>query len=408
MHESHSIAQPAPRTSRLWMVIILGSLAAFGPLSMDMYLPALPALAEELNATTSVTQLSLTACLLGLALGQLLAGPISDVRGRRLPLIVGVAVYAIVSLLCVFSPNIWVFIVLRFLQGLAGAAGIVISRASVRDMYSGVELTKFFALLMLVNGAAPILAPIVGAEVLEFTSWRGVFSLLSVLGVVMLLGVLLGMKETLPVQRRSRGGIRNTVATFGRLVKDSMFMGYALTQGFIMAAMFAYISGSPFVLQGLFGVSPRMYSLIFGLNGAGIIIAGQIAGRLAGRVNDRKLLGSGLAMSCGGGLLLLLAGLFQWGLYAVIPAFFLVVSSVGIISTTTTSLALQSQGQNAGTASAMLGMLSFVIGGAAAPLVGIGGDQTMMPLAMVMAALVLVAVVCFVVIAKPRAESKVS
>ena len=390
------------------MVIILGSLAAFGPLSMDMYLPALPALAGELHATTSVTQLSLTACLLGLALGQLLAGPISDVRGRQVPLIVGVALYAVVSLLCVFSPSIWVFIVLRFVQGLAGAAGIVISRASVRDMYSGVELTKFFALLMLVNGAAPILAPIVGAEVLEFTSWRGVFTLLSVIGAIMLLGVVFGMKETLPAQRRSRGGIRNTIATFGRLVKDSMFMGYALTQGFVMAAMFAYISGSPFVLQGLFGVSPRMYSLIFGLNGAGIIIAGQIAGRLAGRVNDRKLLGSGLVMSCSGGALLLLAGLFQWGLIAVIPAFFLVVSSVGIISTTTTSLALQSQGQNAGTASAMLGILSFVIGGAAAPLVGIGGEQTMMPLAIVMVVLVLVAVMCFVVIARPKAASKVS
>jgi DHA1 family bicyclomycin/chloramphenicol resistance-like MFS transporter len=387
-------------SSRLWTAIILGSLAAFGPLSLDMYLPALPKLASELNATTSVTQLSLTACLLGLALGQLIAGPISDVRGRRLPLIVGVAIYAIVSILCVYSPSIEVLIILRFIQGLAGAAGIVISRASARDLYSGVELTRFFALLMLVNGAAPILAPILGAEVLQFTSWRGVFGVLCLSGILMLLGVIFGLKETLPVERRSRGGIRNSLKTFRRLLRDSTFMGYALTQGFVMAAMFAYISGSSFVLQELFGVSPQIYSLIFGINGAGIIIAGQIAGRLAGRVKERKLLGAGLVLSTSGGLLLLVTALTHQGLYLIIPALFLVVSSVGIIATMTSSLALQNQGQSAGTASALLGMLSFIIGGIVAPLVGIGGTLTILPLAIVIAVLVLAAVTCFVFLSK--------
>jgi DHA1 family bicyclomycin/chloramphenicol resistance-like MFS transporter len=390
------------RSSRLWIAIILGVLASFGPLSLDMYLPALPALANELNASTSVTQLSLTACLLGLALGQLVVGPISDVSGRRLPLIIGVAVYAVVSVLCVFSPNIWVFVVLRFVQGFAGAAGIVISRASVRDLYSGVELIKFFALLMLINGAAPILAPIFGAEILEFTSWRGVFTVLSVIGVIMLLGVIFGFRETLPVHRRSRGGIRNSLSTFRRLLGDSQFMGYALTQGFVMAAMFAYISGSSFVIQELFGVSPRMYSLIFGVNGTGIILAGQIAGRLAGRVQPRKLLAAGLVISSAGALLVLLAGVFQFGLYVIIPGLFLVVSSVGLISITTSSLALQNQGQSAGTASALLGMLSFIIGGVVAPLVGIGGTQTALPLAIVIAVAVLAAVFCFVVVAKNK------
>ncbi|WP_188998798.1 multidrug effflux MFS transporter [Paenibacillus nasutitermitis] len=400
MSQSTSAARPATGSSRLWLAIVLGSLAAFGPLSMDMYLPALPSLAAELGSTTSVTQLSLTACLLGLALGQLLAGPLSDVRGRRVPLIIGVAVYAVVSLLCVFSPNIWVFIGLRFIQGLAGAAGIVISRASVRDLYSGVELTKFFALLMLVNGAAPILAPIIGAEVLTFTSWRGVFGLLSILGVLMLLAVLFGMKETLPTDRRSSGGMAHTLATFRRLMSDSLFMGYALTQGFVMAAMFAYISGSSFVLQELFGVSPRMFSLIFGINGAGIIAASQIAGRLAGRVHERNVLGSGLMMAAFGGALLLLAAALHAGLYLVLPGFFLVVSSVGLISTTTTSLALQSQAKSAGSASALLGMLSFIIGGAAAPLVGIGDNQNAWPLAIVMSALVVAAVLCFFFVAR--------
>ncbi|QGQ99251.1 Bcr/CflA family efflux MFS transporter [Paenibacillus psychroresistens] len=400
MSQPNQLLKSTYPSSRIWTAIILGSLASFGPLSMDMYLPALPNLASELHATTSVTQLSLTACLLGLALGQLIAGPISDVRGRRLPLIIGVAIYAIVSLLCVYSTSIEIFILLRFIQGLAGAVGIVISRASVRDLYSGVELTKFFALLMLVNGAAPILAPILGAGILEFTSWRGVFGVLCLSGVLMLLGVIFGLKETLPVERRSRGGIRNTLKTFRRLMRDSAFMGYALTQGFVMAAMFAYISGSSFVLQELFGVSPQIYSLIFGLNGAGIIIAGQIAGRLAGRVSERKLLGTGLVMSSSGGLLLLVAALTHQGLYLILPALFLVVSSVGIIATMTSSLALQSQGQSAGTASALLGMLSFIIGGIVAPLVGIGGTQTILPLAIVMAVLVLAAVTCFITLSK--------
>jgi DHA1 family bicyclomycin/chloramphenicol resistance-like MFS transporter len=403
MSNSSSLTEPLNQSSRIWIAIVLGSLAAFGPLSIDMYLPALPDLASDLNATTSVTQLSLTACLLGLALGQLIAGPISDVRGRRLPLIVGIAIYAIVSVLCVYSPSIEMFIILRFIQGLAGAAGIVISRASVRDLYSGVELTKFFALLMLVNGAAPILAPIMGAEVLEFTSWRGVFAVLSLMGVLMLLGVIFGMKETLPVDRRARGGIRNSLKTFRRLIGEATFMGYALTQGFVMAAMFAYISGSSFVLQELFGVSPQIYSLIFGINGAGIILAGQIAGRLAGRVRERKLLGSGLVMSSSGSLLLLLAGLFHLGLYIIIPALFLVVSSVGLIAITTSSLALQNQGQSAGTASALLGMLSFIIGGAVAPLVGLDGTQTILPVAIVIAVLVLAAVTCFVFLSKNTA-----
>lgn len=403
MHSNDTMAQPSVRSKRIWTAVVLGSLSGIGPLSIDMYLPALPSMAEELGTTASMTQLSLTACLIGLALGQLIVGPISDVKGRRIPLLIGIAAYALVSLLCVLSPNIWTFIALRFLQGFAGAAGIVIARASVRDMYSGDALTKFFALLMLINGAAPILAPILGAEILSFTSWRGVFAVLSVAGVLMLAAVALLLKETLPPERRSRGGVGNTLRTFRKLAGDSQFMGFALTQGFMMAAMFAYISGSSFVLQELYDVSPRTYSFIFGLNGLGIIAASQLAGRLAGKVATRKLLASGLTAAAAGALLLLLAASLKLGLYAVIPAFFLVVSSVGIVSTTTTSLALQEQGQSAGSASAMLGMLSFVFGGAAAPLVGLGGEGTALPLAAVMLLLVAAAIGCFAYSAKRQA-----
>ncbi|MHA6482631.1 multidrug effflux MFS transporter [Paenibacillus sp. strain BS8-2] len=395
MSSINTIAQPGAKSKRLLIAVILGMLAGIGPLSIDMYLPALPALADDLGASTSLAQLSLTACLVGIALGQLIVGPISDVRGRRTPLLIGMAVYVVISLLCVMAPSIWSFIVLRFVQGFAGAAGIVISRATARDLYSGAELTKFFALLMLINGAAPILAPMIGAEIVTFTSWRGVFAVLSVSGLLMLAAVFVGLQETLPPARRSSGGLRNTLQTFSRLIGNKAFMGYAFTQGFMMAAMFAYISGSSFVLQELYDVTPRGYSLVFGLNGAGIIVASQIAGRLAGKVAARKLLMTGLAIASLGAIILMSAIVLELGLPVVIAGFFFVVSSIGITSATTTSLALQDQGNSAGSASALLGMMSFVFGGIAAPLVGLGGEGTALPLAIVIMTLVAAALVCF-------------
>ncbi|AIF53416.1 multidrug effflux MFS transporter [Pelosinus sp. UFO1] len=378
-------SEEVPRHSVLWMAFLLGALASFGPLSIDMYLPALPNLASDLKASTSLTQLSLTACLLGIASGQLFAGPISDVCGRRRPLLIGLVAYAISSLLCVFSPNIVTFVILRFIQGLAGSAGIVISRAIVRDLYSGSEMTRFFSLLMLVNGVAPILAPIVGGQILELTTWRGIFAVLSGVGSLMLLGVVWGFKETLPIALRSKGGVQNTLGTFMKLSKNRTFMGYALTQGFVMAAMFAYISGSPFVLQNVFNVSPQMFSLLFGINGLGIIIAGQITGRLAGKINETKLLVAGLAIAFVGGISLLAGVLLGGGLYTLLIPLFFAVSSVGIVGTSTFSLAMQDQAKSAGSASALIGLLSFIFGGFMAPLVGICGSHTAIPMGVTIA-----------------------
>jgi len=394
--------QSLTKSKRLTIAMILGSLSALGPLSIDMYLPAFPQIADELNTSVSLTQLSLTACLIGLALGQLVIGPLSDVRGRRGPLIAGMLVYAIVSVLCIFSTTIWSFIALRFLQGLAGAAGLVVSRASVRDLYSGPDLIKFLATLMIINGAAPILAPIIGGEVLNYTSWRGVFGVLSAFGIIMLIGISIALKETLPVERRSRGGLMNTIRTFGMLIKDASFMGYVMTQGFVMGAMFAYISGSSFVLQGIYGVSIREYSLIFGLNGLGIVIAGQIAGRFAHKIPAKKLLTTGLMMNGTGALLLLIATLLDLPLVFVIVALFLIVSSVGLISTTSTSLALEEQGQRAGSASALLGTISFVFGGIIAPLVGMGGESTALPMAIIIAVMIMFAWISFIKASKRR------
>ncbi|MFB0843014.1 multidrug effflux MFS transporter [Paenibacillus oleatilyticus] len=405
MSRVEASAQGSVPSRRIWMVFILGSLSAFGPLSLDMYLPALPKLADELNSSTSMAQLSLTACLLGLALGQLYAGPVSDVRGRRLPLLIGLILYGVSSVLCAVAPSAELLVLLRFIQGMAGSAGIVISRAIVRDMYSGTELTKFFSLLMLVNGAAPILAPIAGGQLLEVTSWRGVFVVLALIGVLMLIAVVLALPETLPQERRSKGGLGNTLTTFRRLLGDRTFMGYALAQGFVIAAMFAYISGSPFVLQDIFGVSPQMFSVCFAINGLGIILAGQVTGRLAGRVSDKRLLVSGLALASVAGVALLLAIVSGAGLYAILVPLFFVVSSVGIVSTAGFSLAMRNQSEAAGSASALLGVLSFIFGGIVAPLVGIAGNQTAVPMGIVIAAADVGSVLCYLLLVR-RHENK--
>jgi DHA1 family bicyclomycin/chloramphenicol resistance-like MFS transporter len=390
------------RSRRLWLAFVLGSLAAFGPLSLDMYLPALPLLENDLHSSTSLTQLSLTACLLGLALGQLIAGPISDIRGRRIPLLIGLGIYVLSSILCALSPSIWTFIVLRFVQGVAGSAGIVISRAIVRDLYSGSELTKFFSLLMLVNGVGPILAPIAGGQLLQVTNWRGVFIVLCMVGVVIFLAVLLGLPETLPIQRRSKGGIKNTLSTFINLVSDRFFMGFALSQGLVLAAMFAYISGSPFVLQNIYGASPQMFSVFFAVNGLGIIIASQVTGRLAGRISEIKLFVSGLVFAFLGSITFLSMILLKGGLPLIFPPLFVVVSSVGIVTTAGFSLAMQNQEQAAGSASALLGLLSFILGGIVAPLVGLGGSHTAIPLGIVIAVAEVGAILCYALLNSHR------
>ena len=283
MNQSSAIALRIDKSRRLWLAILLGSFAAIAPLSTDMYLPSLPALAEDLQSSTSVAQLTLTANLLGLGLGQLWLGTMSDQRGRRIPLIISLTVYCLSSFLCTIAPSIELLIIFRFIQGISGAGGMVISRAIVRDLYSGSELTKFFALLMLINGAGPILAPVIGGQLLQFTSWRGIFIVLGILGMLMIVGAVFSIRETLSPENRIAGGLKNTLLTLRSLLRDRIFMGYVFTQGFVIAAMFAYISGSPFVIQNIYGASPQMFSFIFAINGLGIILAGQTTGRLAGR-----------------------------------------------------------------------------------------------------------------------------
>ncbi|KOP30705.1 MFS transporter [Exiguobacterium sp. BMC-KP] len=380
---------------RLTLILILGSLAALGPLSIDMYLPAFPDMSRSFDASASLIQLSLTACMLGMALGQLIVGPLSDVRGRKRPLMIALFAYLLASLACAMAPTIEVLIALRFVQGAAGASGIVISRAIVRDLFEGPELTRFFAALSLVNGTAPILAPVIGGQILRFGDWHFVFYLLAILSTMMLLAVALRLPETLPLDRRVEGNLTTTLKTFGRLLTDRVFIGYAFAQAFVMGAMFAYISGSPFVLQNIYGASPQQFSFLFGLNGIGIILAAQIAGRLAGRVDSERLMRISLTIVASASILLFLAlTLTDQLIFVMIPLFF-VVSSVGLISTLGFTLAMQNYGSTAGSASALLGLLPMLVGSLVSPLVGIMGEQSAVPMGLIIMTLDCLALVLY-------------
>lgn len=388
------------RRNRLQMALILGAAAMIGPLSIDMYLPALPALGIHFNVGDSQVQMSLSLFLLGLALGQLVIGPVSDMIGRRRLLLGGMLLYTAASLLCAVSPSIGLLLLLRFLQGLAGSAGPVLARAIVRDMYSGAELARFFSLLMIVNGLGPILAPVIGGQLLLFTSWQGVFIILCAVGLLFSALIMLRLPETLPRESRSSSGLSGAWRAFAELLGNKYFMGCALCQGFVTAGMFAYISGSSFVLQNKFDVSPQMYSLIFAVNGLGLAVSGHLAGRLAERVGEERLLVGGLLAALAGGTALLGVAAAGGGLIPTLVCLFAAVSSVGMVSTTSFSLAMRDMGDKAGSASALLGVLPLLLGGCAAPLVGLGGQESGFSMALVIAGAEACAIISYLLLVK--------
>ncbi|HEX5120329.1 MAG TPA: Bcr/CflA family multidrug efflux MFS transporter [Pseudonocardiaceae bacterium] len=398
--EPATTASPVAHPVRL--VIILGSLSAFAPLSIDMYLPAFPSLAADLHAGPSAVQLTLTACLVGLAAGQLVVGPLSDTLGRRRPLLVGLAGYTVLSAACLVAPSVWALAGLRLLQGFGGSAGLVIATAAVRDRYAGVAMARYLSTLLLVNGLAPIVAPLVGSQLLRFTSWRGVFVVLTGVGLVLLVACLLWFDESLPPDRRRPGSLGDTLRSFGVLTRDRTFVGYALAGGLAFAAMFAYISGSSFALQDIFGLSPQQFGLVFGTNALGIVAVGQLNRWLVNRFSPRGLLAVGLVAGCVGGVLVLVSVLAGWGLPALLPGLFAVVSSIGIVLPNTRALATVDYPDLAGTSSALLGVYQFAVGGLVAPLIGIGGTGTALPMVAVIAALTVLALAVFAALTRTQ------
>ncbi|MFF3401599.1 Bcr/CflA family multidrug efflux MFS transporter [Streptomyces sp. NPDC002659] len=402
----------AARRVGLLVTLVLGGLTALPPLSMDMYLPALPAVTRSLGAPAATVQLTLTACLAGMALGQLVVGPMSDKWGRRRPLLVGMIVYVAATAVCALAPTVDMLIGFRLLQGLAGAAGIVIARAVVRDLYDGVEMARFFSTLMLISGVAPIIAPLIGGQVLRITDWRGIFVVLTAVGILLTLVVAKWLHETLPPERRHGGGVGEALRTMRGLLADRVFTGYTLTGGLAFATLFAYISASPFVVQEIYGASPQTFSLLFGVNSVGLITLGQINGKvLVGRVSLDKALGLGLGvvMLAATALLLMTSGVFgKVGLLPVAVGLFVLMSAMGLVMPNTNALALLRTPHAAGSASALIGTSAFLIGAIASPLVGIAGEQTAVPMAVVQLTCALGALGCFLGLCRPwhrRAEA---
>lgn len=387
---------------RIQLAILLGSLGLLGPFTIDTYLPSFPTIVKDFHTTASLVQISLTACLLGLGAGQLFIGPLSDVKGRRKPLQLFLCLYLLASLTCSFSPNIYFLIVARFVQGFSAAGGLVVSRAVVRDLFSGKELTKFFTLIVLVGNLGPIVAPIAGGAILSFTKWNGVFIVLACIGAILIFMVSLKLPETLPPEKRVPSNLPQLMSNFGSLFKEREFMGYAFTQGFTTAGIFAYVSGVPFVYQNIYHVSPQQFSLLFGVNGLGLIIGSQLVGRLADRISERTFLKIGLGISMAAGAILLIALLLKAPLIAVAIPIFFFVSSISIIGTTSFALAIESQGHIAGSASALLGLLPFVLGSLSAPLVGIAGSYTGVPMGITIFGASLLAFLSYFILVRKR------
>jgi DHA1 family bicyclomycin/chloramphenicol resistance-like MFS transporter len=369
--------------------VLLGGFTAFGPLSMDLYLPAFPQLAADLGASQAAVQLTLTADVIGIVVGQLILGPMSDAWGRRRLLIGSTLVCAVASVLCALAPSAGLLVVWRFLQGASGGGGIVLARAIAADISSGVAAARLFSLFMTLSSVAPIIAPVIGGLMLALTgSWQPMFYLLAVISLVLAATSWRVIPETLAAEQRQPGGLRQTGRAFAGLARDRIFAGYALTVAFAYASLFAYISASSFVLQDLYGLSATQFSLVFALNAAGMIALGLVNARLVRKFAVRSLLVVGLSVSSiAAVLLVVVAGIGiggSLGVLAMLLPLFVVVTTRGLISANATVLGVQ-RAPAAGAASAVLGACMFGGGILVSPLLALGGEGTAIPMAAVVA-----------------------
>ncbi|MCT9561674.1 multidrug effflux MFS transporter [Acinetobacter baumannii] len=344
---------------RIKYLLILGILTAFGPICIDFYLPALPQIAKDLNTSTTLSQLTLTASLLGLGIGQLFFGPWSDRVGRKKPLIFALFLFSLSSLACTLIQNIEQMIIIRFIQGFAGAGGAVLARAIAKDLYSGNQLAHFFALMMAINGVAPILAPVLGSFQLIMTNWRGLFVSLTILGCIVLIICIKALNES----RISSSVSTSLISGFKAIFKDKIFLKLCITQSLVMGGLFAYIGSSSFVFQEIYKFSAQQFSLLFAINGFGLIIASLITSKLLKFFTTTQLLYTTLILAVIISLFLIVSSLVNTSLTVCLVALFISLSLVSSISTLSTTLAMERNNKFSGTASAFLGFLMFSVGG---------------------------------------------
>lgn len=385
MQPASSTTTQDDRGSIAPLILTVCTLTAVGPLAIDMYLPGLPAMGEALGAGSSQIQLTMTAFLAGIVVGQLVIGPISDGIGRRRLLLGGTLAFTVASVACAVAPTVELLIAFRLLQGLCGAVGIVLARAVLTDLFAGPRLPRIFAILSQILGAAPVIAPVLGGIVLAVADWRVVFVTLAVFGLVQFSLVLRLLPESLPPQRRHTGGLRSSLRSMGRLLGNRSFVGYMLVLGSTGAALFGYISGSSFVFEAIHGLTETQYSLLFASNAMGLVIAGQIFARVSRKVRLNRILimAIGWIVFCNLTHVVLLL-IFGDVLGITWACLFGTMLGVGMVFPSTMTIGQTIGRETPGTASALMGTLQFLCGAAASPLVGILGHETTMPMAMIL------------------------
>ena len=389
------------------LVVVLGVLGALGPMTIDTYLPALPALARHLEASDAQAQLTLSTMMLGLGVGQLVFGPISDAGGRRRPMLYGLIGHALASVVCGLAPNIWVLLAGRLLQGLASSAIAVASQALVRDLFRGMRAAELLSRLALITGMAPILAPLVGSGLLTVTSWRGVFVVLAIAAVLIGLLVRQQLPETLPAERRIPATVGGTVAAYRQVLADKLFLAVVLVASMGFTALFAYVSGSPFVMQGVFGLSPQVFGVVFASMSLGLSLCSQLNPRLVRSVGPVRALTAGLVVITASAVVMLLLAQFGvGGLAGFLLPMFGVMMGLGFTLPNAPAVALHRHGEAAGTAAALLGASQFVMGAVVTPVVGALNDGTSRPIPLVILAASLVALATMLLAGRRlRAES---
>ncbi|WP_082518243.1 MULTISPECIES: multidrug effflux MFS transporter [unclassified Rhodococcus (in: high G+C Gram-positive bacteria)] len=379
-----TVDSTAARPVSSGVIAMLALLAAVAPLSIDMYLPAFPRMAEEFGVSASAIQLTLTTFLVGLAVGNLVIGPLSDRFGRRPLLMIGTFVSIIATILCAWSPTVELLTVFRFVQGFTGAAGVVLSRAVISDRARGAAAAKLFSLLVLVNGVAPVIAPLLGGAVIGLTGWRGVFWVLAAVSVLMFVGVLALLPESHPAELRSTGGVSAMMRDAREVLSNRRFLGFAGAFAFGFGVMFAYISASPFVLQEVHGLSTTWYSIAFTANALGIVVTSGANAKLVDRVRPETLLRVGLVAMVTFSALLVVDAVVGPYLWATLVLLWFAVASLGFIIANATTLALGEARRAAGTGSAVMGAAQFGLAAVISPLVGLGGEDTAVPMAVAM------------------------
>jgi DHA1 family bicyclomycin/chloramphenicol resistance-like MFS transporter len=383
-------------------------LTAIAPLATDMYVPAFPTVAADLTATATQVQLTLTTFFVGMALGQLVGGPVSDQRGRRLPLLAGVITMTLASVVCALAPSIMIMMAARFVQGFAGGWAMVIGRAVIVDLARGAQLIKVLNVIAAVGGIAPIVGPLLGAVILQLSGWRMSFWTVATIGVVMTIAALVAVPETLPRDKRHGGGLRS-FATAGReVLRNRRYVGYVMVSGSSMGAIFAYVATSAFILQSMNGLSPIVYSVDFAANAGGMTLAALVAARLAGRVPTRTVIAVGQLAALGAGIAMLVGALwFDTPLPVALIAFFVLMTTQGLIGPNGGALASAEVPAHPGTGSAVLGFTMWVAAGVIAPLAGLGGEHTAVPMALLMIGSIAVSMIGLHVLARENRPSAV-